>query len=124
MGVSFSSLSPFLTSFPPQAARDAQLYGQLLTEEGGPKSWYWVIGPLTLYILERLQRWWKSKWRRLQVITAFCCWLWAFANSLGAFVRRRRRFWGKIGRRVAIPFLSIVARPSCAVMKKQTSIIT
>jgi len=34
---------------------------------GGPKTWQWVIGPLSLYLLERIYRFYKSKTRTMQV---------------------------------------------------------
>jgi len=34
---------------------------------GGPKTWQWVIGPLMLYLLERIYRFYMSKTRKMQV---------------------------------------------------------
>lgn len=35
---------------------------------GGPKTYQWIIGPLVLYLLERLYRYYKSITRKLQVL--------------------------------------------------------
>lgn len=37
-------------------------------QKGGPATWVWVIGPLILYLLERLYRYYMSKARRLSIL--------------------------------------------------------
>lgn len=61
------NLEPSLPPLAVQDARDSALYGRVVTEKGGPATWMWIIGPLALYILERLYRFYKSMTRRLQI---------------------------------------------------------
>eukprot|EP00730_Choanoeca_flexa_P005753 TRINITY_DN12014_c0_g1_i5.p1 TRINITY_DN12014_c0_g1~~TRINITY_DN12014_c0_g1_i5.p1 ORF type:complete len:616 (+),score=138.37 TRINITY_DN12014_c0_g1_i5:75-1922(+) len=41
---------------------------ELEVTKGGPATWMWVIGPLVLYLLERLYRYYMSKARRLSIL--------------------------------------------------------
>ena len=36
--------------------------------KGGPATWLWIVGPLVLYLLERLYRYYMSKTRRLTIL--------------------------------------------------------
>jgi NADPH oxidase len=43
------------------------------TFKGGQAgSWMWVVGPLSLYLLERLYRLYMSQFRQLKILKVFC----------------------------------------------------